>query len=281
MECCCEQLRRDHHRNYPGKQANATETTCLAEIKQIAVRAKNRAVNRAKLNTLRQDKGEPIRKFAGRIRSLASVSGYSLPCSSCKTAIYYTDEIIMDQVIAGIADLEIQKDVLSHPDASDLCLEKLLVFIEGKESGQTSLGLISCGTVAASSNVIEKPKDRKCRYCGDVHELGKKNCKAAGTECSKCGRKDHFSKVRRSSKKNEVGNAVKSEKVAVEANWACGVNIALDPEIQNSDATYQFYENKKSDSYTSSFSSDNSLKEVFNHLKKRGVTPWTIKKRQN
>ena len=149
MECCCEQLRLDHHRNYPGNLSNATETTCLAEIKQIAVRAKNRAVNRAKLNTLRQDKGEPIRKYAGRIRSLATVSGYSIPCTSCKTAICYTDEVIMDQVIAGIADHEIQKDVLSHPEAAILTLEKLLLFIEGKESGQTSQGLISGGTVAA------------------------------------------------------------------------------------------------------------------------------------
>merc|ERR1712096_159302 len=97
MECCCEQLRRDHHRNYPGPKTTVTETSRLAEIKQIAVRAKNRAVNRVKLNTLRQDKGEPIRKFAGRIRSLATVSDYSVSCTQCKVAVTYTDEVIMDQ----------------------------------------------------------------------------------------------------------------------------------------------------------------------------------------
>jgi len=162
MESCCEQLRRDHHRNYPNSQASSTEESRLAEIKQIAVRAKNRAVNRVKLNTLRQDKGEPIRKFAGRIRSLATVSAYSVTCTQCKVAVTYTDEVIMDQVIAGIADLQIQKDVLSHPDAANLTLEKLLVFIEGKESGQTSLGLMS-GTAAALSveKQVEKPKNKK------------------------------------------------------------------------------------------------------------------------
>ena len=41
LECCCEELRRDHHRNYPS-QTSATETSLLSEIKQIAVRAKNR-----------------------------------------------------------------------------------------------------------------------------------------------------------------------------------------------------------------------------------------------
>ena len=91
MECCCEQLRRDHHRNYPSNKNQATESSCLAQIKQIAVRAKNRAVNRVKLNTLRQDKGEPVRKFAGRIRSLATVSDYSVDCTQCKLPVTYTD----------------------------------------------------------------------------------------------------------------------------------------------------------------------------------------------
>ena len=143
MECCCEGLRRDHHRTYPSISSLATESSCLAQLKQLAVRAKNRAVHRVKLNTLKQDKGEPVRKFAGRIRSLAGVSDYSVKCTKCDTAVPYTDSVIMDQVIAGLAELDIQRDVLSHPDAKHLTLEKLLIFIEGKESGQASLGLVS------------------------------------------------------------------------------------------------------------------------------------------
>ena len=274
MECCCEQLRRDHHRNYPDSQSSgkATESTCLAEIKQIAVRAKNRAVNRAKLNTLKQDKGDPIRKFAGRIRSLASVSGYAISCTSCKVAISYTDEVIMDQLIAGIADLEIQKDVLSHPEAENLNLEKLLVFVEGKESGQTSLGLISGGsTTVAAYNEKDKPRERKCRFCGEVHVLGKKNCKAAGQECSKCGKKDHLAKVCRSVRKTESSN--KADGVAADANWACSVFPDVDPYSQYlDDDTNQFYENKNSDIYKTSFLTKQSSKEEFQTLKKIGDT---------
>ena len=95
LECCCEELRRNHHRNFPAEQ-KLTEDMLLAQIKKIAVRVKNRAVNRVKLNTLKQDKGEPIRRFAGRIRSLATVSEYSLKCTSCKVEVSYTDEVIKD-----------------------------------------------------------------------------------------------------------------------------------------------------------------------------------------
>ena len=50
MECCCEQLRKDHYRNYPSTTlSSSSESTILSQIKQIAVRAKNRAVNRYKL----------------------------------------------------------------------------------------------------------------------------------------------------------------------------------------------------------------------------------------
>ena len=80
LECCSESLRRDHHRTFSGANAAAdiTEQTVLAELKTIAVCKRNRAVNRVKLAALKQDRGEPVRKFAGRIRSLAAVSEYSI-----------------------------------------------------------------------------------------------------------------------------------------------------------------------------------------------------------
>ena len=137
--------------------------------------------------------GEPIRRYAGRIKSLASVREFSVGCTSCKTSVSYTDEIIMDQIIFGIADLEIQRDVLSNPDAKFFDLEKLLSYIEGKESGQASQGMMTGVKVDA---VVEKKSfNKKCKFCGDTHRWGKKNWKAAGKKYDKCGKSDHFSKV--------------------------------------------------------------------------------------
>jgi hypothetical protein len=193
MECCCEQLRRDHHRTYPKTGVGTvTEEDRLAQLKQLAVRQKNRMVNRVKLGTLRQDKGEPVRKFAGRVRSLASVSEYKVSCTTCQVPIAYTEPVIMDQVIAGVADLEIQKDVLSHPEAATMTLEKLLTFVEGKESGQASQGLMS------GNSVNDVGKKSKCGFCDGHHVRGKQHCVAAGKKCENCGKIGHFSKVCRS-----------------------------------------------------------------------------------
>ena len=69
MECCCESIRRDHHRTFSKPEGDivsgVTEQQRLQELKQLAVRKKNKAVNRVKLGTLKQDKGEPVRKFFG------------------------------------------------------------------------------------------------------------------------------------------------------------------------------------------------------------------------
>ena len=139
LECCNEQLRRDHHRTFSGAETNDEEIV-LAQLKQIAVSKRNLAVSRVQLGTLKQDRGEPVRKFAGRVKSLAAVSGYTVKCSKvgCNTDVSYQEAVITDQLIRGLADSEIQKDVLSHTDSDTMDLETLLKYIEGKESGRAS-----------------------------------------------------------------------------------------------------------------------------------------------
>ena len=132
LECASDQIRRDHHRTYSGA-GTRDEKTILEQLKTIAVKKQNIAVNRMKLGSMKQGHGEPVRKFAGRVRSLATVCEYTVKCTreDCNL-ITYAEEAIVDQVIRGLANTEIQKDVLGSEKTN---LEKLLIFVEGKESG--------------------------------------------------------------------------------------------------------------------------------------------------
>ena len=69
LQCCSEQLRRDHHRTFSRATEPNNEDMVLAQLKQIAVCKRNLAMNRVKLGTLKQDHGKPVRKFAGRSKS--------------------------------------------------------------------------------------------------------------------------------------------------------------------------------------------------------------------
>ena len=115
----------------PGQRIVSTKTK-KAKRQEIAV-------NRVKLQTLKQDKGELIRKFCGRIHSLATAAEYTVSCDVCSSEVSYTEKVIKDQVIAGIEDPKIQKDVISNGNGKDSTLENLLCFVEGKESVHTSL----------------------------------------------------------------------------------------------------------------------------------------------
>ena len=66
--------------------------------------------------------------------------GYTIKCSKdgCNTDVSYQEAMVTDQLIRGLADSEIQKDVLNHTDSDTMDLETLLKYIEGKESGRAS-----------------------------------------------------------------------------------------------------------------------------------------------
>ena len=209
LECCSEAVRVDHHRTYSGLNGTRDEKTVLKELRSIAVKKQNIAVNRIKLTSLQQDRGESVRKFAGRVRSLAAVSKFSVKCC-CKdegcSPVSYTEEMIVDQVIRGLANQEIQKDVLSS-DPMDL--EKLLLYVEGKESGLASQGLMIgtsgvASVVQPAANTEEVKKKEKCRTCGSFLRWSCKNgqCPAKKKTCNNCGKMGHLATVCKAAKKS-------------------------------------------------------------------------------
>ena len=224
LECCNEGLRRDHHRTFSGANEANDENAVLAQLKQIAVSKRNITVNRVKLGTLKQDRGETVRKFAGRVKSLASVSGYTVKCSKtgCNTDVVYQEPVIIDQVIRGLSDSEIQKDVLAR-DRMDL--EDLLKYVEGKESALTSQGLLSGDALVAANHEQRREQRRgqrggqrggqqgeqrrgqehrdRCSWCGGPAHISRKDCKALDSECDTCGKIGHFSKVCRGNSKTK------------------------------------------------------------------------------
>ena len=71
-ECMVESVREDHYRQFGGSEVG-TEKVLLDQIKQVAVPKSSRAVQRDSLNLIKQERGEGVRKFCGRIRAVALV----------------------------------------------------------------------------------------------------------------------------------------------------------------------------------------------------------------
>ena len=112
QECCDDDLRKDLTRAAGGSLTNRTEDQVLASIKKLAVREENTMVARVTLHEMRQDHPEPIRSFGARIQGQATICKFILPCASCSAEVNYTDQILRDVLVRGIADHEIQLDIL-------------------------------------------------------------------------------------------------------------------------------------------------------------------------
>ena len=124
-------------------------------------------------------------------------------------------------------------------------LEKLLLFVEGKESGQASQGLLSGGGTGGAVHAV---KTVKCKFCGSSHDRGKQFCKAADKKCDKCGKMNHLAAVCRSESSQENSNPKDKDKKAAwvksasnaehvdaawgqgypDSNWACEVSCGDD-----------------------------------------------------
>ena len=112
--------------------------------------------------------------------------------------------MVRDALIKGLSDSDIQQDVLGHND-QDMTLEDTIKFIEAKEAGKRSQATLQNPSAATLSSYKQTDKDQhliKCRNCGktghgdgrDAQER-KEKCKAWDKTCSKCDKKNHFSKT--------------------------------------------------------------------------------------
>ena len=122
-------------------------------------------VARVKLQQMRQDRDEPVRAFAARLRGQAGVCSFSIKCLSdtCGSSVDYSDIMIRDALIRGLDDEEIRLDILGE-SRQDLSLEDTLSYVEAKESGKRSashlIGDSSINTAAAMSSYKRHEKVR-------------------------------------------------------------------------------------------------------------------------
>lgn len=173
LECCDEQLRKDLTRNAGGSLTHKTIDEVMAAIKKLAVREENTMVACVQLHNMHQDRDETIRSFGARLRGQAGVCKFLIKCPGCDTDVNYTETILRDILTRGLADSEIQLDLLGDKN-QDMTLEEVFQFIEAKEAGKRSAGrlLETQGADATRSQYCRgKQEEVKNRRIDNKNEL--------------------------------------------------------------------------------------------------------------
>ena len=153
LECCDSKLRRDVTRNEVGPLPveEMSEEDLLKAIRALAVKEENPKVARVALSRMTQDRGEPIRAFAARLRGQAEVCRFVKACTGCGLPSNQGEERVADQLCVGLADAEIQEDLLKHSN-QEMGVEETIRFVEIRAAGKRSAASITTPTTTNTIN---------------------------------------------------------------------------------------------------------------------------------
>ena len=122
----------------PATYKALTEQLLLDNAKLLVINRRNKNVHRYKLNTMKQDHDEPAIRFESRLPPAARTGKFKkkgkcniLNCPG-EIELDYTEEVVLDNFIRGLADEEIKSKVFALQD-EDCTSEKLLRFVEAGE----------------------------------------------------------------------------------------------------------------------------------------------------
>ena len=201
--CCDQDLRTDIMRDLRGDVGNMVEADLLAAIQRLAVKDESILVHRIKLSKMTQAPGTGIRTFLASLRGQAALCNYTAKCkeADCPHTFDFSDEIIKDNLVRGIADPEILSDLLGDPK-TDRTLEEAVSFIAQKEQGKATKCAVgdSAGAMCNSTNSSRQHTSAaKCWACGSPAH-GPRNdrktrarfCEAWTFTCAKCTVKGHY-----------------------------------------------------------------------------------------
>ena len=105
----------------------ATENTLLDHIKSVAVKGTHKVVRRMNFFRLYQMDGETTTQFVARLRSQAMLCQFKITCHNHDppTFINFADEMITQQLVAGLKNQQHQSRIISEADALPSLREKI------------------------------------------------------------------------------------------------------------------------------------------------------------
>ena len=222
-ECCSKQLNtRLVQMHGPTVLGSSNENELLERVKAIAVKGVHKEVHRAAFQGMHQQQGEMYQAYAARLKAKADLGQYSIKapkcgddlcsCSGHGRQLYYRDEMVGTQLVAGAYNKEHQAKLLSE-SASMLTLQDKLDRLCTLEKSESSSATLS-GQVQLSAGVkeveVKKVEANKCSICHRTHKQCHKcqRVHPCTVECYNCHKKGHVRSCCSAPKKVEESKSV-------------------------------------------------------------------------
>ena len=161
---------------------------------------KNIAFERHVFRQTMQNVGESIDNYVMRLKSMVK---------SCEFDKYSNDEAIKDQLIDKCTSKRLRRSLLKEPNLTLEKAREIARIMEAteeqaaaiEENSTIAVNAIQCSNDKEETINMSQQRSRykrsgvKCNGCGRFgHSSGSDNCPAAGQECFKCGKSNHFAR---------------------------------------------------------------------------------------
>ena len=197
-----------------------TEEGLMEAARGMVVKSRNKLVMQLQLQKMMQGPDQPVQTYVANLKATARTCGYRMQCTdaNCNKVVDYTDAMVLQQMIRGLADDEIQRKLLAK---TEMTLGEAEKFVMAEESGKWSQAdsksepQIAAGLSTYKSQQIVKPKP--CSRCGGTAHIEEDDCPAAKAKCRRCEKIGHYAKVCRTVKKEKLKKEETANALPVEA----------------------------------------------------------------
>ena len=179
FQCAGEDLGNSLLKSDPDIISRPTSAVKNA-MKSLAVIAVATGVTRSELMAMQQERDESFRSFAARVRGKAETCSYITKCD-CERSVDFTDIIIRDVLLAGIADMDIRREALGTDGILGRSINDVVSLVEGKEMARNALPTIAASISNHRHQQLspqptnQRPTDKiqtsSCPDCGNQYAL--------------------------------------------------------------------------------------------------------------
>lgn len=233
-ECLPEDVQFIVHSTYGQDVSKQNLATLKANVKALVVMAKSRVASVVEMKAIRQQPEEKAEIFLSRLQSAGRRIGFKKKkACTCllEVEIDYTEDIVRDEFIAGLADDEIRSELMKEDVKT---IDEALRITMAHEMAKRSQKLLalpeSAGKLSAYKQNkrlknVEKGSEKKesgCHGCGnedhgDSYADRKEKCPAWGKISCPCNTPNHFKRVCR--KKGVPASAIDTDQEKTNAVW--------------------------------------------------------------
>ena len=255
---CCEVELGDAILKSNSEAVKGTEAELLESIKKMAVIPVAKCVRRAELLCTKQEHGENIRGYFAKLKGKASTCAYVMDCSKtgCTQKNDFTDVLVKDILVTGIADEEVKKETLGWSDLDEKSLEETVTYIEAKEMARDAMQTSAIAANSSYKNRMKNPPHNpkktdaksQCKQCKtEIDELvwsRRQKKMIERTLCTSCWKKNNPRQPKEASgggKSDEVNallcgsiETVESVSSVCENSLDCVSELVLDHHIFDS-----------------------------------------------